>query len=160
MKDAVSPSGVLSGALPSTDALQGGPQSGLVLEQPLEPGDVAQLGLTGIRTSDVPAGAEQAVVPEPLSGGITGVVWRDFKPGGGTAGEVEEEELGLPGVTVELRDEGGQTVLETETEANGTFAFEDVEAGTYQAADRAEHVLRALRRRLVARREASSRRRS
>ena len=134
VKDAVSPSGVLSAAQPSTDALQGGPEGGLVLETPLDPGSVAQLGLTGIRSSEGPSGAEQAVVPEPLQGGITGVVWRDFKPGGGTAGVVEEDELGLPGLTVELRGENGRAVLDTETEANGTFAFEEVEAGTYRAA--------------------------
>jgi alpha-glucoside transport system permease protein len=134
VKDAVTPSGVLSRALPSTDDLQGGPEGGLVLEEPLEPGGVAQLGLTGIRTSDVPASAEQAVVPEALSGGITGVVWRDFTPGGGTPGVVDDGELGLPGVTIELRDESGGTTLETTSEANGAFAFEDVEAGSYLAA--------------------------
>jgi alpha-glucoside transport system permease protein len=134
VKDAVSPSGVLSAATPSTDDLQGGPQGGLVLEEPLETGGVAQLGLTGIRTGDVPESAEQAVVPEALSGGITGVVWRDFTPGGGTPGVVDDGELGLPGVTMELRDESGRTALETTSEANGTFAFEDVEAGSYQAA--------------------------
>jgi len=134
VKDAVSPSGVLSAAQPSTDALQGGPQGGLVLDKDLAPGDVAQLGLTGIRSSEVPADAEQAVVPEALAGGITGVVWRDFKPGGGSAGEVEPEELGLPGITVELRDANGGIVAETQTEANGTFAFEEVEPGSYRTA--------------------------
>ena len=134
VKDAVSPSGVLSAAQPSTDVLQEQPNGSLVLEKPLAPGDVAQLGLTGVRTSDVPADAVQAVVPEALSGGITGVVWRDFKPGGGTPGEVEAEELGLPGITVELRDDGGGSVLRTQTEADGTFAFDDVDAGTYRAA--------------------------
>ena len=134
VKDAVSPSGVLSAAQPSTDAVQGGPKGGLVLERELANGDVAQLGLTGIRSSDVPANAEQAVVPEALAGGITGVVWRDFKPGGGIAGEVEAEELGLPGVTVELRDENGRSALETTTEADGTFVFEDVGDGSYRAA--------------------------
>jgi alpha-glucoside transport system permease protein len=134
VKDAVSPSGVLSAAQPSTDELQRGPAGSLVLEKPLAAGDVAQLGLTGIRSSDVPAGAVQAMVPEALAGGIAGVVWRDFKPGGGTPGEVEEEELGLPGITVELRDDSGRRVLETQTEPNGTFAFEDVEPGSYRAA--------------------------
>ena len=105
-----------------------------MLEKPLAPGDVAQLGLTGVRSSDVPADAVQAVVPEALSGGITGVVWRDFKPGGGTPGELEQDELGLPGITVELREEGGNRVAATQTEANGTFTFEDVEAGSYRAA--------------------------
>ena len=133
VKDAVSPSGALASGQPSTEALQ--PSGGaLVLEKPLQAGDVGQLGLTGIRSSDVPADAVQAVVPEPLAGGITGVVWRDFKPGGGEAGVVEEEELGLPGVTVELREESGGNAFEASTEANGTFVFEDVPAGSYQAA--------------------------
>jgi alpha-glucoside transport system permease protein len=134
VKDAVSPSGVLSAAQPSTDDLTGGTRGGLELDQDLAPGDVAQLGLTGIRASDVPADAEQAVVPEALSGGITGVVWRDFKPGGGTPGEVEEEELGLPGVTVELRDTESSSVITAQTEADGTFTFEEVADGTYRTA--------------------------
>ena len=134
VKDAVAPSGVLSNARPSTEAVQGGPEGGLELKTAIQPGDVAQMGLTAVRESDVPEGAEQAVVPEPLSGGITGVVWRDFKPGGGTPGKLEDGELGLPGVTVELRNESGGTVADTKTEANGTFEFEDVEAGTYRSA--------------------------
>ena len=134
VKDAVQPSGVLAAAQPSTEAVQGGPAGGLVLAADLTAGDVAQIGLTGIRESDVPEGAVQAVVPEALSGGITGVVWRDFKPGGGTPGELEPEELGLPGVTVELRDANGRGVLETTTEPDGTFAFEDVGSETYRTA--------------------------
>jgi alpha-glucoside transport system permease protein len=134
VKDAVSPSGVLSQALPSTEALQKQPSGSLVLDKPLAPGDVAQLGLTGIRSSEVPDDAVQAVVPEALAGGITGVVWRDFKPGGGTPGTVEQEELGLPGITVELRDDGGGRVASAQTEPDGTFAFDDVAAGTYRAA--------------------------
>jgi len=134
VKDAVSPSGVLSNARASTETLQGGPEGGFELKDAIQPGKVAQLGLTAIREDDVPEGAAQAVVPEPLSGGITGVVWRDFKPGGGTPGELEEGELGLPGVTVELRDDGGSQVADTTTEPDGTFRFEDVESGTYRAA--------------------------
>ena len=132
--DAVSPSGVLASAQPSTEALQADDGDSLVLEQPLEPGGVAQLGVTGIRASDVPSDAVQAVVPEALAGGITGVVWRDFKPGGGEPGVVEEEELGLPGVTVELRGTDGARVAQVITASDGTFAFEDVQPGTYQAA--------------------------
>ena len=75
-----------------------------------------------------------AVVPEALSGGITGVVWRDFSPGGGTPGEVEPDELGLPGVTVELRGADGESVADTTTEDDGTFAFEEVDPGTYRVA--------------------------
>jgi alpha-glucoside transport system permease protein len=134
VKDSFSPAGVLSNARASTEDLTGGPQGGLTLQEAIEPGDVALLGLTAIRGSEVPDDAEEAVRPEPLQGGITGVVWRDFKPGGGTPGEVESEEVGLPGVTVELRDADRSTVATTTTEADGTFAFEDVEDGEYRVA--------------------------
>src|ERR671930_388446 len=46
-------------------------------------GDTALLGLTGIAPEAMPAGAKQAVVPAERPGTIVGVVWRDFKPGGG-----------------------------------------------------------------------------
>ena len=134
VQDAVSPAGVLSEALPSTESLTGAPGKGLVLQTPLRPGDVARLGLTAIPPDAVPAGAEQAVNPTPVPGGIAGVVWRDFKPGGGITGKVEKGELGLPGVTVELRDADGGSVSTTSTEANGSFAFEDLDPGEYRAA--------------------------
>lgn len=134
VNDAISPPGVLSRAAPSTEDLTGTPQGGLTLTEPVQPGETALLGLTRISSSEVPEGAEQAAVPEPLQGGITGVVWRDFRPGGGTPGDVEPDELGLPGVTVELRGADGQEVASTTTEPNGTFAFEDVEPGEYRVA--------------------------
>ena len=134
IKDTVSPAGVLSDAQASTDDLTGGPEGGLTLKEAIGPGDVALLGLTGIRGSEVPEDAAQAVRPEPLQGGINGVVWRDFKPGGGEEGVVEDEELGLPGVTVELRTEDGDSVDSTTTDADGAFAFEDVDDGRYRVA--------------------------
>ena len=123
--------GVLTQASPSTDDLEGSIDSGFQLTEPVQPGDVAKLGLTAIRVPEIPEDATQAVVPEPLQGGITGVVWRDFKPGGGTPGEVEQEEIGLPGVTVELRNADGDRVDSVTTEANGDFTFEQVEPGEY-----------------------------
>jgi alpha-glucoside transport system permease protein len=125
--------GVIPSGQPSTDNVveEGG---GLVLTEPLQPGDVARLGLTGIAPDDVPDGAEQAVVPEPLQGGITGVVWRDFSPGGGTPGEVEPDEVGIPGATVELMGPGGEGVGSTTTGSDGTFSFEDLDPGEYSAA--------------------------
>jgi alpha-glucoside transport system permease protein len=131
VKDTFSPAGVLSQAAPSTDALKATPGGGLDLANPIQPGDVADLGLTRIRSTEVPETAKQAVEPKPVSGGITGVVWRDFKPGGGTPGEVEQGELGLPGVTVELRD-GGKTVASTKTADNGTFTFDGLGQGDFQ----------------------------
>jgi alpha-glucoside transport system permease protein len=134
VKGAVSSSGVIPEARPSSDALTGTPEKGISLEDPVAPGDVAQLGLTAINPDDMPTEAVQAVVPEPLQGGITGVVWRDFKPGGGTPGEVEQEELGIPGATVELRTADGETVESTKTAPDGSFAFDSVEAGGYRVA--------------------------
>jgi alpha-glucoside transport system permease protein len=135
VKDTFGGAGVLTEAQPSTESVTGTTQAGLVLDEPLTPGgDPALLGLTGISAEEVPADAVQAVVPEPLQGGIVGVVWRDFKPGGGTPGEVETEEVGIPGVTVELRDADGGTVESTTTAPDGTFAFEDVGQGEYFAA--------------------------
>lgn len=131
-RDVFKDEGVLPDAKASTDNISGSADTGLTLGEPLQTGDVAALGLTGISTSEVPEGAEQAVQPEPLQGGITGVVWRDFSPGGGTPGEVEPEELGIPGVSVQLRSADGGTVDSTTTESNGTFTFEEVDPGEYQ----------------------------
>ena len=127
--------GVLSRASPSTENLEGSLARGFALKKAVGPGDVAPLGLTAIRVPEIPEDAVQAVQPEPLQGGITGVVWRDFTPGGGgVEGEVDPEELGIPGATVELRDSSGDTVDRTKTEPDGTFAFENVEEGEYRAA--------------------------
>jgi alpha-glucoside transport system permease protein len=132
--DTVDPPGALSGAEPSTDDLAGSPKRGLVLERPIRPGDVARLGLTAIPPKDVPKDAKQARAPPATSGAIAGVVWRDFKPGGGKPGIVEQEEIGLPGVTVELRDSGGKAVAETKAAADGSFVFKDVEGGDHRLA--------------------------
>jgi alpha-glucoside transport system permease protein len=132
--DAFKPAGPLPDAEASTSNLTGSPKRGFVLQKPVHPGEIARLGLTGIGPGEVPSGAVQATDPKPVANGITGVVWRDFKPGGGKAGVVEPSELGLPGVTVELRDASGKPVDSAGAEDNGTFAFDDVKAGDYRVA--------------------------
>jgi alpha-glucoside transport system permease protein len=131
--DSFSPPGVLADASPSTPGLRGSPATGLTLHQTLRPGGVALLGLTAIPPSEVPQGAKQAAQPQPHSGAISGVVWRDFKPGGGTPGKVEPGELGLPGITVVLRDAAGKKVATASTADDGSFSFADVGSGTYRA---------------------------
>jgi alpha-glucoside transport system permease protein len=133
MHDWFSPPGALSDAEPSTENFSGTPARGLVLKTPLHRGSVVRLGLTAIPPESMPSGAKQAADPKPLAEGIAGVAWRDFKPGGGTPGKVEQGELGLPGVTVELRDAAGQKVDSTTTGDDGSFEFDQVEAGTYRA---------------------------
>jgi alpha-glucoside transport system permease protein len=130
--DAVSSPGVLPNALASTPTLTGSASTGLVLQTPLQPGGVARLGLTGIAPDAVPGGAKQAVLPQSKPGDIEGVVWRDFKPGGGVAGKVEPQEVGLPGVRVQLRDSSGKVVQTATSAADGTFDFKDVSSGTYK----------------------------
>jgi alpha-glucoside transport system permease protein len=132
--DTFRPAGALPDASASTTNLTGSPQRGFVLHQPLHPGGVARLGLTGIAPTEVPSSAAQAVDPKPVANGITGVVWRDFKPGGGKTGVVEKGELGLPGVTVELKDASGKKVDSLKTADDGTFTFQNVKTGEYRAA--------------------------
>ena len=131
-KEIAAQPGPLSAAAPSTERLTRDPDGGMTLKTPLAPGDVARLGLTAIPPSDLPSTAVQAVEPTPIRNGITGVVWRDFRPGGGVSGKVESQELGIPGVTVELRSAGGQSRGSVITDDNGTFRFEHVDPGRYQ----------------------------
>lgn len=131
VKDAFGSEGVLSGASPSTPTLVGSEKTGLTLKQPLRSGGTALIGLTGVSASEIPSAAKQAVAPKPRAGAIDGLVWRDFKPGGGTPGKVEQEEVGLPGVTVVLRDSAGKKVDSATTADDGSFAFENVGGGSY-----------------------------
>jgi alpha-glucoside transport system permease protein len=132
--DSFSSAGVLTSAQGSA-GLVGTSQTGLVAKAVVGPGGTAVLGLTAIPPDAVPAGAKQAVRPKPEAGAVTGVVWRDFRPGGGKPGVVEPREQGLPGVTVELRDAGGTKVVSSTTSAaDGSFTFNGVKPGRYHAA--------------------------
>jgi alpha-glucoside transport system permease protein len=132
--DAANPPGALSDALPSTESLTGTPKTGLTLQRAVHPGQTVALGLTGIPPEQVPSGAKQAVAPKAVANGIAGVVWRDFKPGGGTPGKVESGEVGLPGVKVVLRDASGKSAGSATADEDGRFVFEDVKSGDYKVA--------------------------
>jgi alpha-glucoside transport system permease protein len=88
-------------------------------------GDVALIGLVGLTEADLPDDATQAAEPD-AAGGLGVVVWRDFKPGGGEPGVVEEGELGMPGATVQLLDSSGGIVATEETGPDGTASFTDL----------------------------------
>jgi alpha-glucoside transport system permease protein len=135
VRDVFKEDGALPRARPSSEDVKGTPERGFTLERDLEPGDTATLGLTAIPPREVPEGSAQAARAPPVEGGISGVVWRDFKPGGGERGVVEQGENGLPGVKLELRRaEGGDVVAEAEAAPDGTFRFDDVEPGRYRVA--------------------------
>jgi alpha-glucoside transport system permease protein len=131
--DTVQKPGVLPSAFPSTANVVALKNGGLELKSPLKAGGVARLGVTGIAPTDVPKSAVQVVDPKSQAGSIVGVVWRDFKPGGGVSGKPEPQELGLPGVTVELHAADGKLVGHTTSAANGDFEFKSVGAGSFTA---------------------------
>jgi alpha-glucoside transport system permease protein len=120
--------GVLPRAQPSSPSLG----DDFVLKKTLSTGDTALLGLTGISPGDVPAGAKDAAQPQAAQGSIGGVVWRDFSPGGGKPGVVEKGELGIPGVTVALL-QNGKKVQSTKTGDDGSFEFPNVSGNGFQA---------------------------
>jgi len=132
--DAVDPPGGLPTAQPSTKDLSGTLEKGLTLNRPLQAGDIAELGLTGIPPDATPGEVVDARRPDPVPGGIAGLVWRDFKAGGGEPGVVEAEEPGLPNVSVQLRDSDGAVLASAETDADGVFTFDKVEAGEHTVA--------------------------
>ncbi|MGN6188379.1 MAG: ABC transporter permease subunit, partial [Conexibacter sp.] len=133
--DTFSSSGTLTTAQPSSPALTGSPSSGFVLRAVVRPGGVALMGLTAIPPDEVSADAPDAVRPVPRAGAIDGVVWRDFKPGGGRPGVVERGESGLGGVKLELRNaSGGGAVASTTSADDGSFSFGGVRPGSYRVA--------------------------
>lgn len=134
VKGVFEPTGALPTAEPSTSQLVGKPGHTLTLKKPLAPGQVALLGLSAIAPENVPSGAKQAVKPPPKPDGITGVVWRDFKPGGGVPGKVEKQEVGIPGVALQLHDSSGKGVATATSADDGTFAFDDLDRGRYTVA--------------------------
>jgi alpha-glucoside transport system permease protein len=133
--DAFSPTGVLASARPSQpNAVVVRRDRGIDLRTPVPAGGTALLGLTAIPPRAVPPGARQAATPKPSPDAVVGTVWRDFKPGGGKPGVVEQGELGLPGVSVELRDAAGKKVGSTSTSDDGAFRFTGLKgAGPYRA---------------------------
>jgi alpha-glucoside transport system permease protein len=132
--DAISPGGILTDAQGSTPTLTGSTGKGFTLSTPVEPGETALLGLTAIPVDELPAGTPDAVAPASQPGTIGGVVWKDFKPGGGKPGVVEAEEPGVAGATVDLQDGAGATVATATTGSDGSFTFPDVDQGKYHVA--------------------------
>ncbi len=127
--DRVNPPGPLTGAQPAGRevVMSGG---SIVIRDPVSTGSVALLGLTGIRAAEVPEDAVQAQAPPAVDDAVSGVVWRDFSPGGGTPGVIEPGEMGLPGVTVEIRGAEGDSQTTT-TNPDGSFVFEGIPPGDY-----------------------------
>lgn len=126
------------GAYPDATALPESPvkktgDGALVARPELQPGDSAEIGLVNVLDEEIPAGATQASRPQPSENAVEVVVWRDFKPGGGEPGVIEEGELGLPGAVVELTDASGEVVASQTTDVDGLVSFGDTGSGPFKA---------------------------
>jgi alpha-glucoside transport system permease protein len=131
--DVTGGAGELTGAKPSqADAVEVSEDNAVTTKDTAGPGDVVTIGLSAIAPDAVPEGAEQAVEPEAGANELAVVVWRDFKPGGGEPGVVEEEELGLPNTTVELVDDSGEVVATQTTDSSGAAVFTGLSGDAFQ----------------------------
>lgn len=139
----VSEKSAYPGARPRDEALLQPSEGGFRSGQTFGPGDTALLGLVALAPDQVPESAEEAAVP--TGEGLTGVVWLDFtRGGGGTAGEVDPSEQGLPGIEVNaLR--GDAVVATATTDDSGAFVFEDLDEGDYTLALPAANFSEAFR---------------
>jgi ABC-type sugar transport system permease subunit len=116
---------------PSTQVnlMQGSAHKGYTTTQQYGAGSPAQLPFTGLDLVHPPTDAAQAAPPS--GPGLTGVVWNDFKLGGGGAtGKIDKGEMGVPGVTVQAV-QAGKVVSSTTTASNGTFGFPNLTSGSY-----------------------------
>jgi alpha-glucoside transport system permease protein len=125
--------GELPGARPSEgQSLERTDDGGVATPDLVRIGESATFGFVAIPPESVPADAVQAVDPPVRDSGIAGTVWLDFAPGGGgEAGSIDPEERGLPGVEVEALA-NGEVAASATTGPDGTFVFDELEAGSYQ----------------------------
>ncbi len=129
--DTVSPSAAYPNLHPSTQVtlLDGSSAKGYTTKKQYAAGAPAALPFTGLDLLHPPSNAQPAA--QPSGKGLTGVVWNDFKAGGGgTPGKVDPGELGVPGVTVQAL-QGGKVVGSTTTQPDGAFSFPGLTSGSY-----------------------------
>jgi alpha-glucoside transport system permease protein len=114
--------------------VQPGPSGSLESKATVSPGSIVQLGLIGISPITLQQnGAQSATVPTASSGGVNGLVWRDFSPTHPLVrGQVFPDEDGIPGLHLALLNSSGASVATTTTEKNGTFSFANPGAGNYR----------------------------
>ena len=114
-----------------TTVLVGSARTGYTSRQSYSPGTPVLLPLVGLKLTNPPASTAQAVAP--TNGvGVFGVVWNDFRlGGGGQIGAVDAGERGLGGIPVQaVRD--GKVVATTTASSNGQFSFPALTSGSYE----------------------------
>ncbi len=103
----------------------------VTLRRPAELGQTVLIPLVGLPPDSVKDATPAKPAAATPGDGIGGTVWLDVvRGGGGTVNQVDAQEKGLEGVTVEAVS-GGQVKATTETAADGTFRFTGLPAGSY-----------------------------
>lgn len=111
--------------------LKGSTSAGFTTTRGYSPGTPVLIPMVGLSLTSPPKGLSSAQAPEGGSG-LSGVVWNDFRRGGGGApGQVDPRELGLKGMSVEALQDG-KVVASTSADAQGRFTFSKLSSGTYQ----------------------------
>lgn len=107
---------------------------GYLTEEAASPGQTVTLGMVGVPPGEMPSSAEpaaEAAATKAKSDELRGVVWLDFTPGGGgSPGEVDAKENGMPGMTVSAV-QNGEEVATTKTGDDGSYSFEGLADGSY-----------------------------
>lgn len=134
-KDAFSDTSNYPGARPRDDAGLGIDRGLIAAEDPVAAGSSQAFPLVSIRTEDLPDDAIQAAsAPAAAGDQITGTVWLDFVPGGGGVnGQIDQGEVGLPGVRVDVVGPDG-IAGSAMTEPDGTYVVQGLEPGEYRVA--------------------------
>lgn len=131
-RELVRPTGPYAGAAPSTpDLVVGSDRSLAAAVHVGTNGAVVHIGLVRIAADKVPRDARDAVEPAAEPGRVSGVVWRDFKPGANQPGVVDPGEVGLPGVKIRLQRDGDGRVASATSGPDGTFHLSGAEPGAY-----------------------------
>jgi alpha-glucoside transport system permease protein len=94
-------------------------------------GTVADFPLIGVNEANIPDTAAAAVAADtPADDAISGTVWLDFiRGGGGTPGEIGDDKVGLPDVTVTAVDASGEVVATARTAPDGTYTLTGLPSG-------------------------------
>jgi alpha-glucoside transport system permease protein len=124
----VRPAGPYPGARPSQPHVLHAADEGYVSTGTYRPGSAAAFGLVAIPRRIMPRTSAPAVRPETRQDRVRGVIWLDFTPAGGTRGQIDGKELGLPGIPVEAR-QGDRIIAETVTAPDGGFEVTAVPPG-------------------------------
>lgn len=115
----------------NASVMKGNETTGYTSVSSFDAGSVAKVPLVGLSLTSPPSGLSPAATPS-AGGGLVGVVWNDFKlGGGGTPNQVDAGELGFSGLSVEAL-QNGQVVATTKTRSDGTFSFPSLTSSGYR----------------------------